>query len=96
MGRLHFEPPDPQRFPCLRLALEAGYAGGTAPAALCAADEIAVERFLAGRIRFADIPRVVEHTLERHPATAVESLEQLLAVDAAARETASLACARML
>ncbi|HVG98043.1 MAG TPA: 1-deoxy-D-xylulose-5-phosphate reductoisomerase [Chloroflexota bacterium] len=96
MGRLHFEPPDPLRFPCLPLAIEAGRIGGTAPAALCAADEIAVERFLAGRIRFADIARVVEHTLERHPATAVESLEQLLAVDAAARETASLACARML
>jgi 1-deoxy-D-xylulose-5-phosphate reductoisomerase len=96
LGRLHFEPPDPRRFPCLRLALEAGRAGGTAPAALCAADEVAVERFLQGEIRFGDIARVVEHTLERHPPVPVEGLEQLLDVDARARHTAALACARML
>ena len=63
---------------------------------LCAADEVAVERFLEGGLRFADIPRVVEETLERHPAEPVESLEQLLEVDAAARQTATLSCARML
>ena len=96
LGRLTFEPPDPQRFPCLRLALEAGRTGGTAPAVLCAADEVAVEGFLQGRLRFVDLPRVVEHALERHPATPVESLEGLLEVDARARETARLACARML
>jgi 1-deoxy-D-xylulose-5-phosphate reductoisomerase len=96
LGRLHFEPPDPQRFPCLRLALEAGRAGGTAPAALCAADEVAVERFLRGEIRFGDIARVVEHTLERHPPVPVEGLGQLLDVDARARHTAALACASML
>jgi 1-deoxy-D-xylulose-5-phosphate reductoisomerase len=96
MGQLRFEAPDTGRFPCLGLALAAGRAGGTATAVLCAADEVAVERFLEGGLRFADIPRVVEETLERHPVEPVESLEHLLEVDAAARQTATLSCARML
>jgi 1-deoxy-D-xylulose-5-phosphate reductoisomerase len=96
LGQLRFEAPDPQRFPCLGLALAAGRAGGTATAVLCAADEVAVERFLQGELRFADIPRVVEETLERHPPEPVQSLEQLLEVDAAARQTATLSWARML
>ncbi len=94
MGRLHFEPADLDRFPCLRLAIEAGMEGGTAPAVLCAADEVAVERFLRGEIRFMDIPRVVDAALEAHVPSRVESLEQLLAVDAEARQTAALACDR--
>ncbi|HEX2184861.1 MAG TPA: 1-deoxy-D-xylulose-5-phosphate reductoisomerase [Chloroflexota bacterium] len=96
LGRLHFEAPDLDRFPCLRLALEAGSAGGTAPAVLCAADEVAVERFLRGEIGFLDIARVVDQTLEAHAPQRVESLEQLLLVDASARQTATLACERML
>jgi 1-deoxy-D-xylulose-5-phosphate reductoisomerase len=94
LGRLHFEPPSPDRFPCLRLAFEAGKEGGTAPAVLCAADEVAVERFLRGDIGFMDIPRVVDAALEAHVPSPVESLEQLLAVDAEARQTATLACGR--
>jgi 1-deoxy-D-xylulose-5-phosphate reductoisomerase len=96
MGQLRFEAPDTERFPCLGLALGAGRAGGTATAVLCAADEVAVERFLHGGLRFGDIPRVVQETLERHPAEPVQSLEQLLEIDAAARQTATLSCARML
>jgi 1-deoxy-D-xylulose-5-phosphate reductoisomerase len=95
LGRLHFEPPDLTRFPCLRLAFEAGAAGGTAPAVLCAADEVAVERFLLGAITFMDIPRVVDAALEAHPTEPVESLEQLLDVDTRTRQTAELVCRRM-
>jgi 1-deoxy-D-xylulose-5-phosphate reductoisomerase len=95
LGCLRFEPPDEARFPCLRLAFEAGKAGGTAPAALCAADEVAVERFLRGEIAYADIARVVDHTLAAHAPCGVESLAQLLAVDAAARRTAAAACGRL-
>jgi 1-deoxy-D-xylulose-5-phosphate reductoisomerase len=96
LGRLHFEPPDPQRFPCLRLATGAGQEGGTAPAVLCAADEVAVEHFLEGGLRFVDIPRVVDRTLERHPPEAVQGLAHLLEVDALARRTAAQACARIM
>ena len=88
IGQLRFEPPDLDRFPCLRLALQAGRDGGTAPAVLCAADEVAVERFLRRQIAFGDISRVVEATLEAHLPAPVESLDHLLAVDAEARRTA--------
>ena len=54
------------KFPCLRLAIEAGKEGGTCPAVLCAADEVAVDLFLAGRIQFTDIPRLVAQALEKH------------------------------
>ncbi|HET7768960.1 MAG TPA: 1-deoxy-D-xylulose-5-phosphate reductoisomerase, partial [Chloroflexota bacterium] len=91
IGALHFARPDLERFPCLRLALEAGKAGGTAPAVLCAADEVAVERFLRGDIGFMDIPRVVDAALEAHVPARVTSLAQLLEVDALARETAERA-----
>jgi 1-deoxy-D-xylulose-5-phosphate reductoisomerase len=96
IGALHFQAPDYERFRCLRLAIDAGKAGGTAPAVLSAADEVAVERFLRGAIGFMDIPRVVDAALEAHVPTRVESLDQLLAVDAEARRTAEVACARML
>ncbi|MDQ3701798.1 MAG: 1-deoxy-D-xylulose-5-phosphate reductoisomerase [Chloroflexota bacterium] len=96
LGQLHFAAPDTARFPCLRLALEAGQKGGTAPTVLCAADEVAVEHFLRGTIAFLDIAAVVDRTLEAHPPDPVVSLEQLLEVDAQARRTATLACERML
>ena len=92
IGALHFARPDLDRFPCLRLAFEAGQAGGTAPAVLCAADEVAVERFLRGDIGFMDIPRVVDAALEGHAPAPVTSLQQLLEVDTLARETAERAC----
>ena len=84
---LDFELPDYDRFPCLQLAIEAGKQGGTYPAVLCAADEVAVELFLDGRIRFTDIAGLVERTLEQHQLVAKPSLEEIEAADAWGRET---------
>lgn len=88
VGALTFEEPDLERFPCLRLAREAGEAGGTAPCVLNAADEVAVEAFLHGRIPFTAIPEVIERTLAEVPATVPTHFEDLYAVDAEARERA--------
>jgi 1-deoxy-D-xylulose-5-phosphate reductoisomerase len=85
-GQLTFEPPDLEAFPCLRLAREAGEAGGTAPCVLNAADEIAVAAFLDGRLTFTGIAEVVERTLAELPAEPVADFEQLFAVDDRARE----------
>jgi 1-deoxy-D-xylulose-5-phosphate reductoisomerase len=82
---LTFEKPDTERFPCLRLAVEAGEKGGTYPAALCAADEVTVELFLSQRIRFLDIPRIVGKVLERHSSRAQPSLEEIMVADSWAR-----------
>ncbi len=84
-GRLDFEAPDTDAFPCLRLAWQALEAGGTAPAVLNAANEVAVSAFLQGRIGFLAIPALVEDALARLPAAPAESLEALLATDAQAR-----------
>ena len=84
---LIFEPPDIGRFPCLRLAVEAGREGGTLPAVLCAADEAAVELFLSGRIKFTDIARFVGHVLERHVTVNHPSLEAVMAAEMWARDT---------
>jgi len=83
---LSFAPPDPDRFPCLKLAIEAGRRGGTYPAVLCGADEVAVELFLSGRIKFTDIARLVEQTLEGHKVIPHPTLEEILAADNRARE----------
>jgi 1-deoxy-D-xylulose-5-phosphate reductoisomerase len=88
VGELTFEAPDLERFPCLRLAREAGQAGGTAPCVLNAADEVAVAAFLDERIPFTAIPRVVEQTLTEMPAAEVTHFQDLYAVDAEARERA--------
>ena len=85
-GSLGFEPPDMEGFPCLRLALEAGRLGGTYPAVLSAADEVAVELFLDGRIGFHEIPMVVGAALEQHESTASPTLEDVIAADAWARD----------
>ena len=85
VGELTFEPPDLGTFPCLRLALEAGAAGGTAPCVLNAADEVAVGAFLRERIDFAAIAAVVEAVLEAMPARPVGHFEDLFAADAEAR-----------
>ncbi len=85
---LTFEPPDLTRFSCLRLALEAVERGGTYPAALCAADEVAVELFLSHRIGFLDIAKLVEETLQHHQSINHPSLEEIFAADAWAREYA--------
>jgi len=88
VGRLGFEEPDLGRFPCLRLAREAGEAGGTAPCVLNAADEVAVEAFLAERIPFTAIPEIVGRTLDEMPAVQPTHFEDLYVVDAEARERA--------
>jgi len=85
VGELSFEPPDLETFACLRLALEAGRAGGTAPCVLNAADEVAVAAFLDGRIEFAAIPALIEAALEELPAAPVTHFDDLFAVDAEAR-----------
>jgi len=83
-----FEPPDLERFPLLRLAYEAQAAGGSATCTLNAADEVAVEAFLAGRIPFPGIARVVSETLEKVPNRTPRSVEEVLDIDRASRETA--------
>ena len=88
IGTLTFEEPDPDQFPTLLLARQALRNGGGAPAVLSAANEIAVEGFLAGRIGFLDISRVVEKTLESMPDTAVETLDDVYGIDAEARRAA--------
>jgi 1-deoxy-D-xylulose-5-phosphate reductoisomerase len=85
IGELTFEPPDFDSFPCLRLAREAGEAGGTAPCVLNAVDEVAVAAFLDGRLRFTGIAEVVERMLEEMPAEPVSHFEDLFAIDEAAR-----------
>lgn len=88
IGRLDFQRPDEQRFPCLRLAREAAQVGGTAPAILNAANEVAVEAFLQRRVRFTDIPRMIESVLNSQASQAVQSLDMVLAADSQARELA--------
>ncbi len=85
-GRLTFGLPDPARFPCLGLAVEAGRAGGTCPAVLCGADEVAVEMFLGGRIGFMAIPRLVGRVLAAHRPVREPSLEDIEAAHDWARE----------
>lgn len=89
LGRLEFEPPDPERFPCLGLAHAAAAEGGLAPAALNAADEVAVARFLRGEIAFTDIPRLLEDALGHHSGGDDGDLETVLAADAEARARAA-------
>jgi 1-deoxy-D-xylulose-5-phosphate reductoisomerase len=88
VGRLTFEQPDLDAFPCLRLAREAATAGGTAPCVLNAANEVAVHAFLTGRLPFMGIPAVIEQTLERVPATRVHAFDSLYEADAEARAVA--------
>ncbi|UCG15856.1 MAG: 1-deoxy-D-xylulose-5-phosphate reductoisomerase [Phycisphaerales bacterium] len=83
--RLHFEPPDPEKFPALRLGHETARRGGTAGAVLNAANESAVELFRAGEIRFPEIVQVTEQALGRHSFLADPSLQDLLAADRWAR-----------
>ena len=86
VAKLEFEAPDIQRFPCLRLAYEALDAGGTAPAVLNAANEVAVAAFLQEKIHYLDIPCLIERTLQALPVAPVISIEQLLEVDQQARQ----------
>ncbi len=89
MSALHFDAPDTERFPCLALAYRALRAGGTTPAALNAANEIAVAAFLEERIRLTDIPRIIESVLDAHETRPVTDLATVLETDAAARLSAT-------
>jgi 1-deoxy-D-xylulose-5-phosphate reductoisomerase len=95
-GPLAFERPDPARFPCLALAYEALRRGGTAPAILNAANEVAVEAFLGGGLRFTAIARVIERTMGEVPAGEGESLEAVLQADASARRAAAAGVAALM
>jgi 1-deoxy-D-xylulose-5-phosphate reductoisomerase len=88
VATLTFEAPDAERFPALRLAREALRQGGSAPAVLNAANEVAVAAFLEGRIGFLDIAETVERTLERSAPTAIEGLQAMFATDREARRCA--------
>jgi 1-deoxy-D-xylulose-5-phosphate reductoisomerase len=88
VGELTFEPVDLDAFPCLRLAGEAARAGGTAPCVLNAANEIAVHAFLDGRLRFVEIPDVIERTLSELPGEPVRAFESLYEADRRARTAA--------
>lgn len=92
LSRLEFEEPRHEVFPALRLAREAGLAGGTLPAVFNAANEVAVDAFVEGRIRFPDIWKVVEGTMERHPAGSAASLDAVIGADAWARKIAAECC----
>ena len=87
-GALHFEPPEAARFPCLGLAREALSSGGALPCALNAADEVAVEAFLAGRLPFLGISRVIEAVLTRTTRASFNSLDDFLRSDEEARRCA--------
>jgi 1-deoxy-D-xylulose-5-phosphate reductoisomerase len=93
-GRLDFEAPDLDAFPCLRLAFDALAAGGTAPAVLNAANEVAVAAFLHGRIGFLQIPALVEDALASLPVVAADSLDVLRDADALSRRHVEQAIAR--
>ena len=88
LGRLTFEQPDLEAFPCLRLAREAGMAGGTAPCILNAANEVAVSAFLDGELPFVGIAEVIERVLNDIPSEPVRHFSDLYRADAAARARA--------
>ena len=95
VARLDFEPPDRKAFPCLDLAYQAGRQGGTTPACLNAANEVAVAAFLDGRIRWTDISRVIGDTLDRHQMSEPETVDDVLDADAGARRLAEATIDRM-
>jgi 1-deoxy-D-xylulose-5-phosphate reductoisomerase len=93
IGRLDFERPDYERFPCLRLAVDAARSGGTTPTILNAANEVAVAAFLERRIGFTEIPRIIAAVLDKVPSHAATDLDVILRDDAAARSMATRAIA---
>ncbi len=92
LGTLHFSPPDPLRFPCLGLARRAAITGGTMPCVLNAANEIAVEEFLAGNISFSGIWHTVEAVMNRHTSLTKPNLEKIHKADLWARQEARRFC----
>ena len=95
IAQLNFEKPDPQRFPCLGLARRAFAAGGTGTTLLNAANEVAVDEFLQGRIRFTDIAGVVAQTLDEVDIGPADTLELILEADRQARRQAQAQCRRL-
>lgn len=85
IARLDFEAPDLNRFPCLRLAYQALAKGGNMPAVLNAANEVAVESFLTGKMAFTAIPAMIEHVMDTISPTEIDTLDDVLAADSAAR-----------
>ncbi|HMS43428.1 MAG TPA: 1-deoxy-D-xylulose-5-phosphate reductoisomerase [Pyrinomonadaceae bacterium] len=90
LSRLDFEPPDFDKFPCLRLAYDALKIGGTMPAVLNAANEIAVQAFLDNKIRLSDISRIIENVMNEHELQNAANLEAILESDVWAREKANI------
>ena len=88
-GELNFLPVEKKRYPALALAYEALYEGGTMPAVLNAANEVAVAAFLAGRIGFRESHRIIDRTMQRHQTTHAKNVDDVIDVDRWARETAS-------
>jgi len=88
ISHFDFEEPDLDTFPCLKLAIEAGKKGGTFPAVLCAADEVAVELFLSHRIKFNGIASLIEQVLEQHQPIAQPTVDDIATADAWARDKA--------
>jgi 1-deoxy-D-xylulose-5-phosphate reductoisomerase len=89
LGTLSFEEPDVDRFPALNLARKAGEVGGTLPAVLNAANEVAVDAFCAGRINFPQITETVARTMDAHKVSEHPTLKEILEADAWAREQAA-------
>jgi len=94
-GRLDFLEPDHERFPCLGLAYRALRAGDTFPVVLNAANEVAVETFLEGKLGFTSIPRVIERTMNSHSPDGVLTIDVIRRVDAWAREQARATAAEL-
>jgi 1-deoxy-D-xylulose-5-phosphate reductoisomerase len=94
LARLDFEAPDRDAFPCLELAYQAGRAGGTAPACLNAANEVAVAAFLEGVIPWRSIAAVISETLDGHDVVQPDSVEAVMEVDRVSRQQASKAVQR--
>jgi 1-deoxy-D-xylulose-5-phosphate reductoisomerase len=94
-ARLDFEPPDEDRFPCLRLARAALRSGGTATAILNAANEVAVAAFLDGQAKFLEIPQLIESALNDLPSQSADTLDAVLEADAQARAQVRARLARV-
>jgi 1-deoxy-D-xylulose-5-phosphate reductoisomerase len=94
LGTLTFEAPDEAAFPCLRLARQAGQAGGAAPLVLNAANEVAVAAFLEGRCGFMEVPRLIGDALQKHAGAVAEDLDACLALDGDVRRTTEAALGR--
>lgn len=93
--QIHFYPPDFDNFPCLNYAYQAGKTGGTLPAVMNAANEVAVEKFLKNELSFLHIPLLIEEIMNRHIVIFNPSLEELITVDSWAREEADAVCQKL-